>query len=394
MKKRMLQLCLLSLTMTSFLGLTACGNNTNKANTKATSKNNSKITLNIATAGDTNMAELQQKDIGPEFIQNHSNVKINVVGTGPGDAGSNQILNKLKAQKKANSEKYDIDVAVVHQSVMEELMKEGLLLKYVDKTNIADSVVSDSSKNSLGTNIDGYAIPLFQSQVAIAYNSEKVKDVPKNFDELEKWIKSNPNKFGYNGVKNGMSGVGFTTSYIYAKTGKYDELAKGPYNKDLEKDWPNIIKELKSLPAVITNGNNGTLDMLNRGEIDMGPAWVDMVYSWKASGRLNPNTKITLLEPGMASQPMYIVIPSKAANKDMAIKYAEYLASPKVQAKHIVEKFNWYPGIDASLVLKECSPEIQEKLFKEVTAEDLKKNSKTFPLSQYLKDITTTYEQN
>ena len=32
--------------------------------------------------------------------------------------------------------------------------------------------------------------------------------------------------------------------------------------------------------VVITPGNAGTLDMLNRGEIAMGPVWVDMFYSW------------------------------------------------------------------------------------------------------------------
>ncbi|MBC2581506.1 extracellular solute-binding protein [Clostridium sp. DJ247] len=391
MKKKILNFVLMALTVTSIFGsLTGCKN----GQATSSNENSQEIKLNVATAGDTNMSELQQKDIGPNFIKEHKNVKINVVGTGPGDAGSNQILNKLKAQKNANSEKYDIDVAIVHQSAMESLMKEGLLLKYVDKTNIASNVVGENAKNSLGTNIDGYAIPLFQSQVAIAYNPEKVKEVPKNFDDLEKWIKANPKRFGYNGVKNGMSGVGFTTSYIYAKTGKYEQLSKGPYDKEIEKEWPGVIKQLKSLPVVITNGNNGTLDMLNRGEIDMGPVWIDMFYSWQADGRLNPKTKVTLLEPGLTGQPMYIVVSSKAANKDMAIKYAEFLASPKVQAKQIVEKFNWYPGIDPSVVLKECSPEAQEKLFKDITPENIKQNSKVFPLPQYLKDITSAYEQN
>ena len=34
----------------------------------------------------------------------------------------------------------------------------------------------------------------------------------------------------------------------------------------------------------MTPGNAGTLDMLNRGEIAMGPVWVDMFYTWQADG--------------------------------------------------------------------------------------------------------------
>lgn len=390
MNKKLLIAVSMTLLVFSSVTLGGCGKST--ANNSDAGKK--EVKLNIATAGDTNMAELQQKEIIPGFVNQNPNVKFNVVGTGPGDPGSNQIYNKLKAQKDANSQQYDIDVAVVHQSVMEKLMKDGLILKYVDNTNVKNFVVGDSAKNSLGTNIDGYAIPLFQSQIAIAYNPDKVKTPPKSFDDLEKWIKDNPKRFGYNGVKNGMSGVGFVTSYLYYKTGQYDKLSKGPYNKDDESNWSSVFKELKALPTTITNGNNGTLDMLNRGEIDMGPVWVDMFYSWKADGRMNPNTKLSLLSPGMVGQPMYIVVTSKTANKDMAIKYAEYMASPKVQADVIVGKYNWYPGIDPGEVLKSSSKETQDKLFKEITPNDLKEKAQVFPLSDYLKDINSSYEQN
>ena len=40
---------------------------------------------------------------------------------------------------------------------------------------------------------------------------------------------------------------------------------------------------------MITPGNAGTLDMLNRGEIAIGPVWVDMFYTWMAEGKLPPN---------------------------------------------------------------------------------------------------------
>src|SRR3546814_7241154 len=86
--------------------------------------------------------------------------------------------------------------------------------------------------------------------------------------------------------------------------------------------------------------------MLNRGEIAIGPVWVDMFYTWQADGRLNPSIKLSLPEPGMPGQPMYYVVPAKTPNAELAVKFIELATSPAVQAEGIVERFNWYPGID------------------------------------------------
>nr|WP_243734918.1 extracellular solute-binding protein [Paenibacillus turpanensis] len=340
------------------------------------------------------MTELLEKAIAPGFSEKHKGMSLNVVGTGPGDAGSQKLYAKLKAQKDAGKKEWDIDLAIVHQSIMESMMKDDLLEKYVPMSANKDLVTTPDSKNSLGTNIDGFAIPLFHSQVVLAYNPEKVKEAPKNFEELTKWIQANPKRFGYNGIKNGMSGVAFTTSFVYWKTGDYKQLTEGPYDAKLEEKWPAVMKELKALPVTYTNGNNGTLDMLNRGEIDMGPVWVDMFLLWKAEGRMNPSFKMNLLEPGLPGQPMYVVVPKNAKNKEAALKLADYITSPEVQAKVIVERNTWYPGIDASAVLEKVSEEGKAKLFKEVTAEEISKRSQSFPLTPFFDKLKEAYEKN
>jgi ABC-type glycerol-3-phosphate transport system substrate-binding protein len=100
---------------------------------------------------------------GPKFVKKYPNVTINVVGTGPGDAGSQAIYTKLKAQKDAGTKTWDIDVAIVHQSIMGKMIEDGLLLKYVPDTSVAKYVISADSKNALGTNVEGYVIPMFHS---------------------------------------------------------------------------------------------------------------------------------------------------------------------------------------------------------------------------------------
>ena len=170
-----------------------------------------KIVLNVVTAGDTNMHELQKDVFGPAFTKMFPNVEINAVGSGPGDPGSRVIFQKLKSEKDANVAKYDIDVAIVHQSIMPEMIQNDLLAKYAPEISTYKMMTAANGKNSLGFNVEGYVMPMFQSQVVLAYNPDMVKNPPNTFEELVGWIKANPRKFGYNGVKGGMSGTGFVT---------------------------------------------------------------------------------------------------------------------------------------------------------------------------------------
>jgi ABC-type uncharacterized transport system YnjBCD substrate-binding protein len=352
------------------------------------------VTLNVVTAGDTNMHDLQRNVFGPEFEKRNPGVKINAVGSGPGEAGSRVIVTKMKAQKDANVAKWDVDVAIVHQIVMSDLIQNDLVAKYTPEIGTSKLVTADDAKNALGFNVEGFVMPMFHSQVVLAYNPDMVKTPPSTFEELVAWIKANPRKFGYNGVKGGMSGVAFTTGWVYWKAGQADKYVKGPYDKAAQEKWAAAIKELKSLPVVLTTGNNDTLDRLNRGEIAMGPVWVDMLIDLKNQGRMDQKIRMKLISPGFPGQPMYLVVPKRAANYDLAKKYVEFITSPEVQAKVIVERNGWYPGIDGKHVLPHVSPKAKALLFEDVPPDSLMKYGLSFPLSSYFKDLLTAYEEN
>ena len=184
-------------------------------------------TLNVVTAGDQNMVDYVNTFLAPRFEKLNPGVTVKAVGTGPGDAGSQKIYEKLSAQSKAGAAAWDVDVAVIHQRGAATMVKENLLAAY-RKQIATDKLVSrDSAKNALGQNVDGFVIPMFHSQIALAYNPDLVKAPPKTFGELEAWVKQYPKQFGYNGVKGGMSGVGFVMGYVSATSG----LGKQPITK-------------------------------------------------------------------------------------------------------------------------------------------------------------------
>ena len=352
-------------------------------------------TLNVVTAGDQNMVDYVNNFLGPRFEKMNPGVSVKAVGTGPGDAGSQKIYEKLSAQSKAGNAAWDVDVAVIHQRGAATMVKENLLLSYRSQI-AADKLVSrDTAKNALGTNVEGYVIPMFHSQIAFAYNPDLVKAPPKNFAELETWVRANPKQFGYNGVKGGMSGVGFVMGYVSANSGLGETLEKGPYDAGKKAAIDKSLGGLKEFNKfiVLTPGNAGTLDMLNRGEITIGPVWVDMFYTWVADGKVNPKLKLSLPEPGLPGQPMYYVVPAKAANAAIARKFIEFAASPDIQAEGIVKQFNWYPGIDAQHVRAKMDAKSWDKLFTDIKPEALQRFGRPFPLSDYFTDIVEGYER-
>jgi putative spermidine/putrescine transport system substrate-binding protein len=351
-------------------------------------------TLNVATAGDQNMVDYIKDYLGPMFEKKNPGVKVNAVGTGPGDGGSQKIYEKLDAQKKGGAQKSDFDVVVVHQKAAGTMVQEGLLEKYKDSIPTGQLVTRDTAQNALGAEVSGYVMPMFHSQTAIAYNPDLVKSPPSSYPELVEWVKKNPKQFGYNGIKGGMSGVAFVSGWVYAFGGDTEKLLKGPYDASTKASWDKALADLKDFNqnVVITPGNAGTLDMLNRGEIAMGPVWVDMFYTWAAEGKLPPNMKLKLVSPGMPGQPMYYAIPAKA-NEKLAKDFIALATSPEVQAEGIVKRFNWYPGIDAKNLEGKLDQAAWQKLFADITPEDLSSKGKPFPIAPYFNDILEAYER-
>lgn len=352
-------------------------------------------TLNVATAGDQNMVDYIKDYLGPMFEKKHPGVKVVAVGTGPGDGGSQKIFEKLDAQKKAGAPA-DFDVVVIHQKAAGTMVKDELLKKYRDALPTGKLVTRDTATNALGTDVSGYVMPMFHSQTALAYNPDLVKNPPNTYAELREWVKKNPKQFGYNGIKGGMSGVAFVTGWVAAFGGDAAKLEKGPYDPAVKATWDKALADLKEFNknVVITPGNAGTLDMLNRGEIAMGPVWVDMFYTWKAEGKLPPTMRLKLAAPGMPGQPMYYAIPAKSAQEKLAAEFIALATSPEVQAEGIVKRFNWYPGIDAKNLEGKLDKAAWNQLFADITPDALANNGKPFPIGPYLNDILESYEKS
>ncbi|MCS7107289.1 MAG: extracellular solute-binding protein [Acidilobaceae archaeon] len=354
-----------------------------------------KTRLVWAAAGDLTMISLMQNVVAPAYEEKNPHVSIVTIHTGPGEPGSRLIFEKLKAAKDAGKACWDIDVAIINPLFFAWASPEEYLLPYARNVSTSKFVTSEYAKTAMGRNIEGYVIPFSHSQIAIAYNTKYVKNPPKSYAEVAEWVKQNPGKFGYNGVKGGLSGPAFIMGWIYWKTGEYEKLTKGPYDEALRGKIEAALLELKEFNknVKITAGNIGTLDMLAREEIWMGPVWIDLFYTWVAEGKMPEHIRLTMIEPGLPGLVLLVVIPAKACNVKEALKFAEYITSPEVQAKVVVEKYNWHPGIDSDYIMDKVSEKAKQRLFGDITPEMLRKYRRLFPILQYYSEIISMYER-
>ncbi|MFN3687138.1 extracellular solute-binding protein [Salinarimonas sp.] len=350
-------------------------------------------TLTIATAGDANMVEYIDEFLAPRFEALHPGVTVRALGTGPGDGGSQAIWERLVAQ--AGAERVDVDVAVVHQRMAGQMVREELLTAYRDAIETGGLVTRDTAEVALGVDVGGYVMPMFHSQIAIAYNPDLVPQPPQTYEELAAWAEANPGLFGYNGITGGMSGVGFVFGWLYAFTEVADEIKNAPLGEEGVQAITPALEKLAAFNGHVTKtpGNAGTLDALNRGEIAMGPVWMDMFYTWVADGRLNPDLRLLVLGPGMPGQPMYYVVPNGAPNEELARAFVSFATSPEVQAEGIVRRFNWFPGIDPQHVRPILSDDEWQRLFADVSPEILAERGWSMPQADNFRLILETYER-
>jgi putative spermidine/putrescine transport system substrate-binding protein len=140
--------------------------------------------VKVATAGDQNMVDYVKDVLAPMFEKANPGEKVVAVGTGPGDAGSQKIYEKLAAQKQAGVDKWDFDVIVIHQKMAGQMVKENLLATYTHRIPTGALATRDTARMALGADVAGFVMPMFHSQTAIAYNPDIVKDVPDSYAEL------------------------------------------------------------------------------------------------------------------------------------------------------------------------------------------------------------------
>ena len=353
MRKRQLTAALLAGAMVA-TAISGCGGSkgsdakTSSASAKSSSASSSKgsgdsgkkETVNLWATGSDNVRVMYETLVA-DFNNSAENggkyeVKLNFMLSG---TGAQTLTDMLAAAFKAGQKNTDydlVDLSGDDLSKMNSLIGEKGFLK-LDASKIPNAA-NISAKSSV---LPEYAQGFRGTAVVLAYDSAKVKTPPKTMDELLKWMKENPGRFSYNVPGTGGAGDSFARSTVY------NFLPEEAFTSDDEKwvgQWDKGFKQLAEINKsayesggkhVYPNKNQGALDLLNQGEIDMCPMWADMVLSQRNSGAIKDTIKITQIQPTFTGALQTLSIPSFGSHEDGASAFINFMLTKEAQQKMV-----------------------------------------------------------
>jgi len=189
----------------------------------------------------------------------------------------------------------------------------------------------------------GMALGYRGTTVVLAYDSARVPNPPRTADELHDWIRANPGRFAYNDPTTGGAGGAFVRTTVYNEMPNESEQSSDPRWRDY---WDAGIEVLAALHPYMyqTSGgvlyparNQGTIDLMVNGEVDIVPAWADMALSQIAHGILPDTTRITQISPPLTGNLQILAMPANTANHDAVYEFLNFVVSPEAQALFVTE---------------------------------------------------------
>ena len=295
--------------------------------------------IQIWATGSDNVRQVYEKlvedfNTNSEYADTYqANINFILSGTGGGT-----LADQLVAAYRANQTDTEFDVVDLGDDDLTKILSltdEGIL-QDLDMSKIpnAEGVTAEPVAAK------GKIQPYRGTTVILAYNSNVISEdeLPTTMDELVEWIKAHPGRFAYNTPGTGGAGDSFIRTSIYNFID--DPSALMSDDPKWEEQWDEGFAFLKDLhpymyksgdTIVYPNKNQGTLDLLTQGEIDMCPNWADMVLSQRKAGTVPENIKIATIEPSFTGSVQGIGIPSFSGNVPGAHAFINYILSPEAQ---------------------------------------------------------------
>ena len=349
--KRILALVLTAVMLMA--ALSGCGaKKDSNSSAPAASEDGKKTVVNLWATGSDNVRAIfetltNEFNTNSEYADKYE-VKLQFMLSG---TGTQTLADMLAAAAKAGQTNTDYDLVDLSGDDLSKIMSLVGQEKFVklDASKLPNAA-SVSAKSSVTPD---YCQPYRGTTVILAYDSDKVATAPATMDELVEWMKANPGRFAYNTPGTGGAGDSFVRSSVY------NFLPEEAFTSDDEKwtgEWDEGFEFLKSIhpymyssggSIVYPNKNQGTLDLLNQGEIDMCPNWADMVLSQRASGAIRDSIKITQIQPSLTGSLQSMVIPTFGSNEEGAYAFMNFMLSPEAQ-EIMVRDMAAIPLIDSS----------------------------------------------
>ena len=276
-------------------------------------------------------------------------VELNFLLSGTGGQSMPDMLAAACKSNQTNTEYDLVDLGGDDLSKVVSLVGTDGFMK-LDKSKIPNS----SRVKAESANAAEFCQPYRGTTVVLAYNSQNVTEVPTTAEELYQWIKDHPGRFAYNVPGTGGAGDSFVRTTVYNCID--DQEAMTSDDPKWMDQWDEGFAKLVELhpymyksggSIVYPNKNQGALDLLSQGEIDMCPMWADMLLSQRAAGTVPAYIKMATIQPSFTGSVQSMLIPNFGSNPDGAYVFINYMLSDAAQ-QILVKEMAAIPLVDVS----------------------------------------------
>jgi putative spermidine/putrescine transport system substrate-binding protein len=301
------------------------------------------------TGSDQNILDFWTNIVAPKFQAANPGLTINLVDGGD-SAGLQALASRALAALGTDNDPQTDFFEGMDARLPVGALEKGLWVDF-SKSNLSNY----SKINPLAFEIDPVRenLPYRGSQVLLAYDTTKVKTPPKTWADLVAWIKANPGQFIYNRPNKGGSGGNFVRRAIYAANGddpkkfSIDGFTDDKAKEMLDPAW-KVLNELAPYmfdKGAYTSGNTQSIQMLAQSAVAMIPAWSDQAIQAINQGVLPETTGLVQLSDlGFPGNFARCTVPTNGANKEAALKLADFILTEEIQAAVLTE-LGGFPGV-------------------------------------------------
>ena len=316
--------------------------------------------IDVYFSSDQNVIDFWTNTVKPKFEAANAGITLNLVDGGDATGVSAIGDRALAALASGADPQADLFEGFDTRVTVDGIAK-GLYVDF-EKAGLSNYSKINPLAFDIPTNL-----PYRGSQVLLAYDTTKLDpaSVPKTWPDLIAWIKANPGQFIYNRPNKGGSGGNFVRRAILEANGKdpakftVDNFTPEFAEASLNPAWAILQDLAPSLfdGGAYTSGNTQSIQLLSQSAVTMIPAWSDQALSAISQGVLPETTGLVqLTDLGLPGGFTKLGVLSNGANKDTALKLADFLLTEEIQSAVLTE-LGGYPGVSWDFV----APELRER---------------------------------
>jgi len=352
--------------------------------------------VDVYIESDTNISDWWSNSLKPDFEATHPGYELNIIHTGSGGGGNGPIADRAMAALETGDDPGS-DYFETFNPLRPIGGMEAGLWQEITETNVPNlaNIIDSAMRSSTG-----FDIPYRGSQVLLAYNEDRLRQVlqegghidadveavpaefvPATWPELMTWICTFPGEFIYPRPDTTGAGREFVTRAVFQANGLDPSLfstaayaeAYGSEELTAEQiaeinstyfagawDQLNEIEPCLYDNGAYPSGSSAETRLLVDDLVTMITIWSDQALQAKSLGLLPPNTRFIQLEDlpmvgGYASS----TIPSNARDLEGALVLANYLLSPAAQ-ESVVRVIGGFPAVSWDVLPSELQEDFND----------------------------------